>query len=72
MISVKMLLSMTAAVILLAMEIFTGCSKDKTLGTYNHTIQATGNAQLTSSWSLEGKRKYGIDHYTGTYIADYE
>ncbi|TEB16272.1 hypothetical protein Psfp_01499 [Pelotomaculum sp. FP] len=50
----------------------TGCTKDEILGTYNDAIQAAGDAQLTSNRSLEGKRKYGVDHYTGTYDADYE
>nr|WP_169406849.1 hypothetical protein [Desulfoscipio gibsoniae] len=50
----------------------TGCTKDEILGTYNHAIQAAGDAQLTGNRSLEGKRKYGVDHYTGTYAADYE
>ncbi|WP_190259168.1 hypothetical protein [Pelotomaculum schinkii] len=68
----KRLLFMAAAVVLLAMGILTGCSKDEILGAYNHAVQAAGDAQLTGNWSLEGKRKYGVDHYTGTYTADYE
>jgi len=50
----------------------TGCTKDEILGAYNHAIQAAGDASLTGNRSLEGKRKYGVDHYTGTYAADYE
>ena len=50
----------------------TGCTKDEILGTYNDAIQAAGDAQLTGSRSLEGKRTYGTDKYTGTYNADYE
>ncbi|SNS87994.1 hypothetical protein SAMN05446037_102541 [Anaerovirgula multivorans] len=63
---------MSAVVVLLAMGILAGCSKDEILDTYNQAIQAAGDAQLTGNWSLEGKRKYGVDHYTGTYTADYE
>ena len=50
----------------------TGCRKDEILGTYNDAIQAAGDTQLTGNRSLEGKRTYGDDHYTGTYDADYE
>lgn len=52
--------------------VLTGCTKDEILGTYNDAIQAAGDTQLTSNRSLEGNRKYGVDHYTGTYDADYE
>lgn len=72
MISVKKLAIVVTAVVLLAEGLFTGCTKDGILGTYNHAIQAAGDTQLTSNWSLEGKRKYGVDHYTGTYTADYK
>lgn len=39
----------------------TSCTKDEILGSYNNVIQAAGDIQLTSDWSLEGKRKYGVD-----------
>lgn len=71
-ISMKKQLFISAAIVLLTVGLFAGCTKDEILGTYNHAIQAAGDAQLTSSWSLEGKRKYGVDHYTGTYTADDE
>lgn len=35
-------------------------------------MQLAGNATLTGDFSLKGKRTYGDDHYTGTYVADYK
>ena len=52
--------------------IFTGCSKDEILGHYNNVIQSAGSLELTNDLSLKGTREYGVDHYTGTYNADYE
>ncbi len=63
---------MFAVVVILTMGILTGCSKDEILDTYNSAIRIGGYAQLTGNWSLEGQRKYGVDHYTGTYTANYE
>lgn len=57
----------------LAIGLFlTGCSKDEILDQYNNVIQLAGNATLTGNLSLKGKRTYGDDHYTGTYVADYK
>lgn len=50
----------------------TGCSKDEILDQYNNVVQLAGNATLTGNLSLKGKRTYGDDHYTGTYVADYK
>ena len=50
----------------------TGCSKDEILDQYNNVVQLAGNATLTGELSLKGKRTYGDDHYTGTYVADYK
>lgn len=50
----------------------TGCSKDEIQDQYNNVIQLAGNATLTGDLSLKGKRTYGDDHYTGTYVADYK
>jgi len=52
--------------------IFTGCSKDEILGHYNNVIQSVGSLELTNDLSLKGTREYGVDHYTGTYNADYK
>lgn len=52
-------------------SLMTGCTKDQILSQYNHVIQAAGDVTLTDSFSLKGKRKYGVDHYTGAYTADY-
>ena len=57
----------------LAIGLFlTGCSKDEILDQYNNVVQLAGNATLTGDLSLKGKRMYGDDHYTGTYVADYK
>lgn len=50
----------------------TGCSKDEILDQYNNVVQLAGNATLTGNLYLKGKRTYGDDHYTGTYVADYK
>ena len=50
----------------------TGCSKDEILDQYNNVVQLAGNATLAGDLSLKGKRTYGDDHYTGTYVADYK
>ena len=47
-------------------------SKDTILDTYNSVIKFWGNDSLTSDSKLKGKRKYGVDHYVGTYNADYD
>lgn len=54
-----------------AVSLMTGCTKDQILSRYNHVLQAAGDVTLTDSFLLQGKRKYGVDHYTGTYTADY-
>lgn len=54
-----------------AVSLLTGCTKDQILSQYNHVLQVAGDVTLTDSFLLQGKRKYGIDHYTGTYTADY-
>lgn len=59
-------------IIIFLTGLLTGCSKDEILDKYNQAIQTVGDTQLTSNRSLEGKRKYGIDHYAGTYTADYK
>ena len=35
-------------------------------------IQFAGNFRLTSDFLLEGRRKCGVDRYTGEYTADYD
>lgn len=53
-------------------SLFCSCSKDQILGGYNKVIQLAGNTTLTNDISLKGERKYGDDHYTGTYKAEYK
>ncbi len=46
-------------------------SKDGIVNTYNHFLQDTSVNGLTRDNKLEGKRKFGIDEYVGTYKANY-
>lgn len=69
-------LSIVAIVIIVCSTIFNIIigenPKDKIIKTYNSVIQRFDTAGITSSWKLKGKRKYGVDKYVGTYIADYD
>ena len=47
-------------------------SKDAILDTYNSVIKFWGDDSLTSDKELKGKREYGVDHYVGTYNANYD
>ena len=58
--------------VLIGSLVFCSCSKDQILGNYNNIIQLAGDTTLTNNHSLKGERKYGTDHYTGTYKADYK
>ena len=49
-----------------------GCSKDEILGRYNSALRAAGEAVLTDSGALQGRRVMGEDSYVGSYEADYE
>lgn len=49
-----------------------GSPKDKIINAYDAFIQSFDGAGLTSTWKLQGKRKYGIDNYVGSYVADYD
>lgn len=59
------------SLLLISCLLFSGCSKDEILAHYNNAIQSVGNVELTSNLSLKGTRNYGVDHYTGTYVANY-
>lgn len=48
-----------------------GCSKEGILDAYNAVIRMAGQTGLTSWFDLEGDRRYGVDHYTGNYMAEY-
>ena len=49
-----------------------GCSKDEILGRYNSALRAAGEAVLTDSGALQGRRVMGEDSYVGSYEAEYE
>ncbi|RRD96274.1 hypothetical protein EII17_01795 [Clostridiales bacterium COT073_COT-073] len=64
----KIMLLCMALILLLSLF---SCSKDEILDNYNSVLQTAGDIQLIGNASLVGKREYGIDHYTGSYKADY-
>ena len=50
----------------------TGCSKDRVIKTFDDASKKFGDEILTKDNDLIGKRSFGIDHYTGTYVSSYE
>ena len=50
----------------------TGCSKDRVIKTFDDASKKFGDEILTKDNDLIGKRSFGIDHYTGTYVSNYE
>ena len=50
----------------------TGCSKDKVIKIFDDASKKFGDEILTKDNDLVGKRSFGIDHYTGTYVSNYE
>lgn len=49
-----------------------GCSKEAALNIYNKGTQALGDLPLIFSRPLKGERCFGVNHYTGTYLAAYD
>lgn len=58
--------------LLLAGTLLPGCSREDLLDGYNTAIRLAGNLGLSLDMKLEGDREFGVDHYTGTYEAEYE
>ena len=50
----------------------TGCSKDRVIKTFDDASKKFGDEILTKDNDLIGKRSFGIDHYTGNYVSNYE
>ena len=50
----------------------TGCSKDRVIKIFDDASKKFGDEILTKDNNLIGKRNFGIDHYTGTYVSNYE
>ena len=50
----------------------TGCSKDRVIKIFDDASKKFGDEILTKDNDLIGKRSFGIDHYTGTYVSSYE
>ena len=50
----------------------TGFSKDRVIKTFDDASKKFGDEILTKDNDLIGKRSFGIDHYTGTYVSSYE
>lgn len=48
------------------------CTKDAVLGFANAVMTNVGDNRLTKGYDLLGKRKFGIDSYTGKYTAQIE
>lgn len=64
----KLLVLITTLIVLVC----AGCSKEKTLESYDEIIRNLGNSSLTNSWKLKGNRIFGEDDYTGTYEVLYK
>lgn len=47
------------------------CTKDAILGFSNAVMTNVGSNRLTRGYDLQGKRKFGIDSYTGKYTAEF-
>ena len=50
----------------------TGCSKDRVIKIFDDASKKFGDEILTKDNDLIGKWSFGIDHYTGTYVSNYE
>lgn len=50
----------------------TGCSKDRVIKIFDDASKKFGDEILTKDNDLIGKRSFGIDHYTGTYVSNYK
>lgn len=59
------------AVLLLALTLLTGCSKDQVVEGYSKGVEWLGDLPVVLSLRLQGEREWGEDHYTGTYTAQY-
>lgn len=49
-----------------------GCSKNMIINTYDNVTKTIGDLCLTNDILLKGKRKFGIDHYVGSYDVVYK
>lgn len=59
-------------VLVLSLFVCVGCSKDTVLGYYKEINEKLGDTVLTNKRKLEGTRKFGDTHYTGTYNVTYK
>lgn len=68
------LIGMVASITILVSFIFNGFTlpKKEILKIYDGIIQTFSTEGLSKDYELEGKRKFGIDKYVGTYIANYD
>lgn len=49
-----------------------GCSKEKVINEFDNTIKMISDNILTKDERLVGDRVFGVDHYVGTYKANYK
>lgn len=59
-------------VVFLTLTLCSGCSKDGILDFYKGVNEKVGDTVLTNNIKLKGDRKFGEDHYTGTYKVTYK
>ncbi len=62
----------TLIIILLTLTICTSCSTKQFLNFYQKVNERVGDIILTNERKLKGIRRFGTDHYTGTYQATYK
>ncbi len=67
------MISIVNIVVILGLSIFgrVDLKKEFILNAYNKVILFFGDNSLTNDNKLKGKREYGVDHYVGTYTANY-
>lgn len=61
-----------ALTLVISIVLCQGCSKNMIINTYDNINKNIGDLILTNNITLKGKRKFGEDHYVGTYEAKYK
>lgn len=59
------------SIIIISIISLVGCSKNEILEQYNKIISVVGDRTLSKDNIIIGERIFGVDHYTGEYIANY-
>ena len=58
--------------IVIILVLCSGCSKNTVISLYDNVTKTIGDLCLTNDILLQGKRKFGIDHYVGSYDVVYK